>query len=100
MGFIGGNHINDQSALSYIDIGNVRMQWGRIPSTADSDQVVTFPVAFSAAPAVTTSMERDVNAGYGAIDTVTTTNFVFNRLDTINNSDNPFIHYLAIGLKP
>ena len=91
---------NDQTASKYFDIGTMRIQWGRVASTMDGDQTVTFPVAFGSAPVVTTSMERDSNAGYGAVDSVTATNFVFNRVDTIDNADNPFIIYIAIGLKP
>ena len=91
---------NDQTASKYFDIGTMRIQWGRVSSTMDGDQTVTFPVAFGSAPVVTTSMERDSNAGYGAVDSVTATNFVFNRVDTIDNADNPFIIYIAIGLKP
>ena len=91
---------NDQTGSKYFDIGTMRIQWGRVSSTMDGDQTVTFPVAFASAPVVTTSMERDSNAGYGAVDSVTATNFVFNRVDTIDNADNPFIIYIALGLKP
>ena len=97
---VPGIDVDDQAASGYFDIGTMRIQWGRVSSTSDSDQTVTFPVAFGVAPVVASSMERDANAGYCAIDSVTTTNFVVNRLDTINNSDNPFIHWIAIGLKP
>lgn len=91
--------LNDQTSSGYFDIGRMRIQWGRISSTTDSDQTVTFPVAFGAAPVVASSMERNADAGYCAVDNVTTTNFVCNRLDTIDNADNPYIHYIAIGLK-
>ena len=92
--------INDQAASDYFDIGTMRIAWGRVASTTDDDQVVVFPATFSVPPVVMSSMERDANAGYGAVDTVTTSQFTFNRLDTIDNSDNPFIHYFAVGLKP
>lgn len=97
---IGDVDMNDQAASGYFDIGTMRIVWGRVASTTDGDQVVVFPATFSVAPVVMSSMERDANAGYGAVDNVTTSQFKFNRLDTINNEDNPFIHYFAIGLKP
>lgn len=96
--------INDQASSNYFDIGTMRIQWGREVSTDDDDQTVTFPVAFDAMPAVTAQTEITTGsaAGWGgATNDVTTTNFKFNRDDTIANSThNPYIAWMAIGLKP
>lgn len=96
--------INDQAASGYFDIGTMRMQWGRVASTSDDDQLVTFPVPFSAIPMVSaqTEITTGTAAGWGAAtNDVTTTNFKFNRDDTITNAThNPYIAWVAIGLKP
>jgi hypothetical protein len=95
-----------QTATSgYFDIGTVRIQYGKVASTSDDDQIITFPVAFLAAPIVTSSIEIVNGANFSsttgtnqtAIKSVTTTNFIANRDNTIDVGDSPFINYFAIG---
>jgi hypothetical protein len=91
----------------YFDVGTVRIQWGKVVSSTDDDQVITFPVAFASAPIVTSSIEISNGANFSsttgtnqtAIKSVTTTTFIANRDNTIDAGDSPIINYFAIGQK-
>ncbi len=96
--------VNDQSASGHMDIGKMRMQWGRTVSTSDGDETVSFPVPFGNTPTVTATTEITTGAASawgGTVVSVGTTSFDYNRDDTIANAThNPFIAWFAIGLKP
>jgi hypothetical protein len=99
---------NDQASSGFFDMASMRIAWGRVLSTGDNDQTVTFSASFLSVPAVTYSLEvqnggnftTGLGAGATEIKTVTTTNFVVNRDDTVGAVDSPIINYIAIGLKP
>lgn len=85
---------------NWIDIGSKRIQWGVVESINDAGQVILFDKSFAVPPCVMVTTERNSNAGYASINSVTTTGFTVDRADAIDNADNPFIHWQAIGNKP
>jgi hypothetical protein len=87
---------------NYIDIGNVRYQWGINTNTSTQLRTVTLPADFANTEYVVTanvvgqtdSTDRSVNIG-----TKTTTNFTARPTTNGSNSASPF-NWMAIGLKP
>ena len=104
MGTISTIQIDDESASGYMDIGSMRMQWGRISSTTAANQAISFPVSFSAIPTISIAMSKQASAndaaGAFSANQVTATGFNANRENSIVNADQPFVNYLAIGFKP
>lgn len=95
--------VDNKANSGYIDIGAMRMAWGTTPSTIETNEAVVFSAPFKAAPIITATINTNAAANVGVGGTtssITTTGFDFNRNDSIDNTDDPFIHYHAIGLKP
>ena len=96
--------INDKASSGYIDIGSMRIHWGRTISTSDGSESFSFSVAFAAVPQVMAITEITTGtpaAWGGVISSVTINGFDYNRDNTIANAThNPYINWLAIGLKP
>ena len=94
------DRINDKSQSNYIDIGEVRYQWGTEPSGANARTVI-FPVAFkNTTYSFTANAEsadyssRTINLG-----TKTATNILV-RVTAGGSGSNTSFQWMAIGLKP
>lgn len=94
------DRINDKSQSNYIDIGEVRYQWGTELSGANARNV-TFPAAFkNTAYSFTANAEsadyssRTINLG-----TKATTNILV-RVTAGGSGSNTSFQWMAIGLKP
>ena len=88
--------IDDQSASNYVDIGNMRIQWG---SQAQNSAGVIFPQAFGATPSVTASAGN--TDAYIGVSGVSTTGFnwgAYNFNGAFSNAT--LFTWIAIGLKP
>ena len=100
--------INDQStSSSYIDIGNVRMQWGTFSSNTDGEQTVNLAVPFANTNYSISLQVKDpdgVNTGATGIgyalplSSSTASSFTVDR-DNDVSSGAPTISYIAIGEK-
>lgn len=91
--------VDDQSASSYIDVGAVRIQWGRVVLNSDASQTFTFPASFAddQASVVITRQGTNLQLAVG-VTSVTSTTFDIDRENAIDGDFT--IHWQAIGLKP
>jgi len=76
-----------------------------VASTADTDEVINFPISFSTAPNawdIQLSSRLDSGLGDAAFalisGTVTSSQITVNRVDAVDNNDNPFIIVRVRGL--
>jgi hypothetical protein len=98
--------INDQAASGYVDIGNMRIQWGRNTQDTTAERTVTLPVAF-ANTSYTVTLTSDNGATalafaprVGTVGGKTTTNFKA-RMSLIDGTASGInFSWQAIGLKP
>ena len=98
--------VNDQSTSGYMDIGNMRIQWGQETYGGAVDQV-TLPAPFKDATyAVTTNSNYNPGGAvvWSSARLLTSTGFSFVcAYSSISNFGNPTGHpmsWMAIGLKP
>jgi hypothetical protein len=101
-----GKPIEQVSATNgHVIIGGTTMlQWGRFNSSVDNDEAFTFPTAFGGVPYMLTAtishnLTTTVN-GRVLQSSISATGFSFNREDTIANTDNPTVHFWAVGPAP
>jgi hypothetical protein len=92
------NLIVDNSSSNYIDIGNVRYQWGRDNQAISSGRIIIFPASFrNTSYSFVGSVEAsDGNSRSVNLDTKTITQILIRVAPT---SAAPF-NWIAIGLKP
>lgn len=88
----------------HVIIGGTMLQWGRFSSTVDNDEAFTFATAFGGVPYIVTAtishnLTTTVN-GRVLQSSISAVGFSFNREDTIANTDNPTVHYWAVGPAP
>lgn len=101
---VSSNQIVDNSDSKFVDIGGMRIQWGKYTTNVDTAQTVTFPAAFlDTTYSVITNPEAGFtgSASIGVpikLTNLTTTTFDSDRDDDMNGS--AVVHYLAIGRKP
>lgn len=96
--------IDDQSASSYLDIGNTRIQWGSDISTIDGDENFTFPHPFATGSEPNVVITRTVNqnnvsSSLGLLGPAISTGFTINRDNAIDGAGETF-NWQAIGVKP
>jgi hypothetical protein len=97
--------MNDKSTNGYFDIGNMRVQWGRVVTGASGSETVTLPIAFANNTYSTTvTMLATQAMVVGMIYSQTTTNFtvrkVFYNTGGVFGSAGEWFNWIAIGLKP
>jgi len=98
--------INDQSALNYVDVGGMRIQWGTKQISSDSTQTVILPAAFkdsnysvtAGSTGGTSTGSGNVGRAYGIGLAKTATRFGIDRDNDIDGTLTVF--WQAIGLKP
>lgn len=96
------NKMSDNSASKYIDIGNVRIQWGR-GGSGSSSPTITFPAPFK-----DTTYSFVAMFGNGAASSQFTVNQVSKTVSSISlvkafsggGSTGESLDWQAIGLKP
>jgi hypothetical protein len=94
--------INDNSSSNYIDIANVRYQWGTTSTGGTGARTLTLPAAFgNTSYSVTANVTgiADSSARTVNIDTQTTTSIVV-RVTAGGNGSGAAFNWIAIGLKP
>lgn len=97
----GATAVNDQAASGYIDIGNMRMQWGR--NTGAGNLIVTLPALFANANYVVTASSDGLLVGDTGSDTRTTSTFRIVSKNVVNSAGSDAsgtFSWIAIGLKP
>ena len=97
----GSIPVDDQAASGYMDIGNMRMQWGSGVGNGTTAVTATFPAPFAdTSYRVTASTIGGGNGQTISIQSKTTTGFTSTQVDVGGTQrSNPF-DYIAIGLKP
>ena len=92
--------VDDQSTSGYMDIGDMRMQWGKInDGNNDGAFNVPFVAPFADANYSVVVTSGTSNNGYAAATTGHTVNFF--QLDRSNDANSTIVwHWQAIGLKP
>lgn len=95
--------VNDQAISGYMDIGNVRMQWGT-DFSGISTSTVTLPAPFANADySVTATVETNGTTVYAVgIESFTTTSFDYRAVftSTGGSAGGSPVRWQAIGLKP
>ena len=91
--------VDDQTASGYMDIGNMRMQWGVQSGVAGGNNTLTFPVPFGVAPVLNTNVTGSSNRFSSHAGVSTTGATVYVRSNAGSGEPQSF-HWQAIGLKP
>ena len=91
--------VNDQANSGYFDIGDMRMQWGTVQSTADRNQTFSLPASFANNNYSIVLNRQGVNLEPAiGPNNLTATSFSVNRVDGITGSFT--LHWQAMGMKP
>jgi hypothetical protein len=91
--------VNDQANSGYFDIGDMRMQWGTVQSTADGNQTFSLPASFANNNYSIVLNRQGVNLEPAiGPNNLTATSFSVNRVDGITGSFT--LHWQAMGMKP
>ena len=87
------------SQSGYIDIGNIRIQWGLSSVAVDTGTTITLPAAFGNTYYMVTCSPEGAAHGFPAdIRGRTTTTFILDRRNTASGTFN--WGWIAIGVKP
>ena len=91
--------VNDQANSGYFDIGDMRMQWGTVQSTADGNQTFSLPASFANNnySIVLNRQGANLEPATGP-NNLTATSFSVDRVDGITGSFT--LHWQAMGMKP
>lgn len=92
--------VNDQAANGFMDIGNVRYQWG-VSAAALGARTITFPAAFANANYAITATAGSAGSVAVAYASPTTTTVSLRAFDTTNSAaSSNELRWVAIGRKP